>query len=133
MLRSRFDYEYSSACSKWPSCMVISCYTEPMFNAKGLVLMFLGEAAEAMRMVFFQHLLGNAVQVEPMKPTLQAPGTKRLKLNCDEPLSSFAVDSYLRRYIWEHNSSASSRGCSTPARPTSSSCASASPCSRSAP
>lgn len=38
--------------------MVIACYTEPAFSAKGLVLMFVGEAAEAMRMVFFQHLLG---------------------------------------------------------------------------
>ena len=39
--------------------MVIACYTEPTFSVKGLVLMFVGEAAEAMRMVFFQHLLGS--------------------------------------------------------------------------
>jgi drug/metabolite transporter (DMT)-like permease len=38
--------------------MIIACYTEPLFNVKGIVLMFVGEAAEAMRMVFFQHLLG---------------------------------------------------------------------------
>ena len=31
--------------------------------------------------------LGRAVQVDPIKPTLKAPGTKRLKLKCDEPLS----------------------------------------------
>eukprot|EP00740_Mantoniella_antarctica_P001969 CAMPEP_0181364014 /NCGR_PEP_ID=MMETSP1106-20121128/9114_1 /TAXON_ID=81844 /ORGANISM="Mantoniella antarctica, Strain SL-175" /LENGTH=350 /DNA_ID=CAMNT_0023478607 /DNA_START=263 /DNA_END=1315 /DNA_ORIENTATION=- len=38
--------------------MVIACYTEPAFSGKGIALMVLGEAAEAMRMVFFQHLLG---------------------------------------------------------------------------
>jgi hypothetical protein len=31
-----------------------------------------------------------AVQVDPIKPTLEAPGTKRLKLKYDETLSSFA-------------------------------------------
>ena len=31
-------------------------------------------------------LLGTAVQVEPMKPVLKAPGTKRLMLKCDQPL-----------------------------------------------
>jgi hypothetical protein len=30
---------------------------------------------------------GEAVQVEAIKPTLKAPGTKRLKLTCDQPLS----------------------------------------------
>jgi hypothetical protein len=33
-----------------------------------------------------------------MKPTLKAPGTRRLKLQHDEPLSSFAVKLNLRRY-----------------------------------
>jgi hypothetical protein len=33
-----------------------------------------------------------------MKPTLKAPGTKRLKLKCDEPLSNFAFNFNLRRY-----------------------------------
>ena len=42
---------------------------------------------------------GRAVQVDPMKPKLKAPGTKRLKLNYDAPLSSFAVKFNLRRYI----------------------------------
>ena len=41
---------------------------------------------------------GRAVQVDPIKPTLKAPGTKRLKLNVDEPLSSFALNVNLRRY-----------------------------------
>jgi hypothetical protein len=28
---------------------------------------------------------GTAVQVDPMKPTLKAPGSERPKLNCDDP------------------------------------------------
>jgi hypothetical protein len=39
-----------------------------------------------------------AVQVDPIKPTLKAPGTKRLKLKHDKLLSSFAVNFNLRRY-----------------------------------
>jgi hypothetical protein len=34
-----------------------------------------------------------------MKPTLKPPGTKRLKLIHDEPLSKFAFKFNLRRYI----------------------------------
>jgi hypothetical protein len=41
---------------------------------------------------------GRAVQVDPIKPTLKAPGTKRLKLKHDEPLSTFAFKINLRRY-----------------------------------
>jgi len=41
---------------------------------------------------------GTAVQVEPMKPMLKAPGTKQLNLKYDELLSSFAFNSKLRRY-----------------------------------
>jgi len=41
---------------------------------------------------------GRAVQVDPMKPTLKAPGTKRLKPKCHEPLSNFAFKINLRRY-----------------------------------
>ena len=41
---------------------------------------------------------GRAVQVDPIKATLKAPGTKRLKLKCDEPLLSFAFKYNLRRY-----------------------------------
>ena len=41
---------------------------------------------------------GKAVQVDPIKSTLKAPGTDRLKLYCDEPLSSFGFKSNLRRY-----------------------------------
>ena len=42
--------------------------------------------------------LGSAVQVEPMKPMLKPPETKRLKLRCGEPLSKFAFKFNLRRY-----------------------------------
>jgi len=41
---------------------------------------------------------GRAVQVDPVKPTLKAPGTNLLTLKCDEPLSSFAFKFNLRRY-----------------------------------
>ena len=39
------------------------------------------------------------MQVDPIKPTLKVPGSKRLKLMYDEPLSSFALNSILRRYV----------------------------------
>jgi hypothetical protein len=39
-----------------------------------------------------------------MKPKLTAPGTKRLKLKYDAPLSSFAFKFKLRRYIMDVNS-----------------------------
>jgi hypothetical protein len=45
-----------------------------------------------------------------MKPVLTTPGSKRLKLNYDEPLSSFAFEFSLRRhtlvasYAWDGNS-----------------------------
>ena len=39
------------------------------------------------------------MQIDPIKPALTAPGTKRLKLKYDEPLSNFAFNFNLRRYI----------------------------------
>ena len=33
-----------------------------------------------------------------MKPTLKAPGSTRLKLECDDPLSNFAFNFNLRNY-----------------------------------
>ena len=39
------------------------------------------------------------MQVDPIKSKLKAPGTKRLKRNCDEPSSNFAFKLNLRRYI----------------------------------
>jgi hypothetical protein len=41
------------------------------------------------------------VQVDPIKPTLKAPGTKRLKLEYDELLSMFGFKFDLRRYTKE--------------------------------
>jgi hypothetical protein len=34
-----------------------------------------------------------------MKPTLTAPGSGRLKVKCDEPITNFAFKSNLRRYM----------------------------------
>ena len=39
------------------------------------------------------------MQVDPIKPTLKAPGNKRLNLESDEQLSSFAFKFNLRCYI----------------------------------
>ena len=41
---------------------------------------------------------GRAVQVDPNKPKLKAPGYKRLKLKLDKLLSSFAFNFNLRRH-----------------------------------
>ena len=41
---------------------------------------------------------GKAVQVDPIKPRLKPPGSKRLKLNCDALLSTSAFKFTLRRY-----------------------------------
>jgi len=38
------------------------------------------------------------VQVDPIKPTLKAPGTKRLKLKVDDKLTKFAFNLNLRHY-----------------------------------
>jgi hypothetical protein len=39
------------------------------------------------------------VQVDPIKPTLKPPGTKRLKLKYEKLVSSFGFNVNLRRYI----------------------------------
>jgi len=39
------------------------------------------------------------VQVDPIKPALEVPGTKRLKPIYDVPLSNFAFKFNLRRYL----------------------------------
>ena len=41
---------------------------------------------------------GGPVQVDPIKPTLNAPTNERLKLKCDDLLSSFPFKFNLRRY-----------------------------------
>ena len=42
--------------------------------------------------------LGRAVQINPIKPMLKAPETKRLTLKHDEQLSDVAFNFKLRRY-----------------------------------
>ena len=44
--------------------------------------------------------LGRVVQVDPIKPTLKAPGAKHLKLEFDEPPSNFGFEFNLRHYTW---------------------------------
>ena len=39
------------------------------------------------------------MQVDPINPTVKAPGIKRLKVHFDKPLSNFALEFKLRRYI----------------------------------
>ena len=41
---------------------------------------------------------GGMVQVDPIKPNLKPPGTKRLKLNLDILLSNYANKINLRHY-----------------------------------
>ena len=41
------------------------------------------------------------MQVDPIKPKLKAPGSWRLKLQYDEPPSTFAFKFYLRRFTTE--------------------------------
>ena len=40
---------------------------------------------------------GKAVQIDPIKPKLKLPRTKRLKAKCDDPLLTFAFKLKLRR------------------------------------
>ncbi len=49
--------------------------------------------------------LGKAVQVDPVKPKLKLPGTKRLKLKCHVLRSTSAFRFNLRRYtlMWTLN------------------------------
>ena len=42
---------------------------------------------------------GRAVQVEAIEPILKAPGNLLLTLRCNEPLSNFASNFNLRRYM----------------------------------
>ena len=43
------------------------------------------------------------MQLDPIKPTLKPPGSKRLNLKCADLVSSFAFNFNLRRYIKAHN------------------------------
>jgi len=66
--------------------------------------------------VSWNRILGRAVQVDPIKTTLKAPRTKRLKLKCDEPLSYFAFNFNLRCYSSE-NGRSNARGNTLDATP----------------
>jgi len=57
-----------------------------------------GEAPEPRAGVRSGRVPGEAVQVDPIKPTLKAPGNKRMKLKCDKLLSTSAFKFNLRRY-----------------------------------
>jgi len=46
-----------------------------------------------MRSPYSMYSIGRAVQVDPIKPVLKAPGTILLKLRCDGPLSNAAFNS----------------------------------------
>jgi hypothetical protein len=54
---------------------------------------------------------GRPVQVDPIKPTLKAPGTKRLKVRYEEPLSKFALKFNLRLYIVAASGTARGTAC----------------------
>jgi hypothetical protein len=54
-------------------------------------------------------LPGRAVQVDPIKPTLKAPGTKRLKLKCDELLQKLLSVSTCTATTW-HGACSARRG-----------------------
>ena len=47
--------------------------------------------------------LGRAVQVNPIKPRLKAPGTKRLKLKHEVLISTVTFNFNLHRYALEHS------------------------------
>ena len=50
------------------------------------------------------------MQVDPIKPTLKAPGANLLTLNGDEPLSTLAFKLKLRRYAEEEEEAAVEAG-----------------------
>jgi len=52
---------------------------------------------------------GRAVHVDPIKPALKAPGTNRLKLIYDGPLSNLAFKFNLRRYSLDEEDTCSVR------------------------
>ena len=58
-----------------------------------------GGARPLLRLAGHRH--GRAVRVDPIKPTLKAPGTKRLNLEYDEVLSNVAFDINMRLYTME--------------------------------
>ena len=43
------------------------------------------------------------MQIDPIKPSLKAPGTNLLTIKCNKPLSTFAFKLNLRRYTKDNN------------------------------
>ena len=60
---------------------------------------------------------GRAVQVDPMKPQLKLPGTKRLKLECDVLLSTSAFKFNVRRYTTKAAKEAAKEAAAEPLLP----------------
>jgi hypothetical protein len=63
-------------------------------------------------------MLGRAVQVDPIKPKMKAPGSMLLKLRCDEPPSNFAFKFNFRRYSWARCRTSWARPACSPPRST---------------
>jgi len=59
-------------------------------ECKPLVVGYLHGVVVAAEEAMLTHHFGKAVHVDPMKPKLKPPGTKRLKLKCHILLSKFA-------------------------------------------
>jgi hypothetical protein len=62
-------------------------------------------------MVWVPKQQGGAVQVDPVKPTLKARISERLKLRCDDLLSNFAFKFNLRRYTKRTKRTTSTPSC----------------------
>jgi len=67
----------------------------------------------AIGMTIDSNSLGRAVQDDPIKPTFEGPGIKRLKLKYDEPPSRIAFRFDLRRFSWVASGSCWPRTVST--------------------
>ena len=57
------------------------------------------------------------MQVDPIKPTLKPPGTRRLKVHDDEPPSNVSFTTNLRRYTEEAAAGAYLHSSASPAQP----------------
>jgi len=77
-----------------PTCDVANISHLPLHTGELQALALAGRP----RVVRGAVLPGKAVQVDPVQPTLKAPGTRRLKVQYDELLSSFPSIFYSRRY-----------------------------------
>ena len=83
--RKRLKLIYGGPLSNFAFNLNLRCYT----------MVYTRQPDEADEYNFFSGArfvqLGRVVQIDPIKPTLNAPVTERLKLKCDEPPSNFAL------------------------------------------